>query len=163
VTKIAAQGSSFEQSLQKRICRRLGFMLCKVPSKIRNGGARALSHLRLRWMGGQSAFAFQPIAAIQTELLQRKIVREECRGAAGTPVTIFHCACLDFARWTGEMVHSWCLLYSPRTFTDSLVSSHFLRHNAPLRWQTTVQSLHRTCRSGSAASPIDVETCVHIV
>lgn len=31
---IAAQGSSLDQSLRMRICRRLGSMLGKVPSKI---------------------------------------------------------------------------------------------------------------------------------
>jgi hypothetical protein len=38
VKKVAVQGSSPEESLRKRICRRLASLLHKVPSKIRNGG-----------------------------------------------------------------------------------------------------------------------------
>jgi hypothetical protein len=53
VTKIAAQGSSFEQSLRRRTRRKLGSILCKVPSKISNGGrvtiARA-TRIRRIWL-----------------------------------------------------------------------------------------------------------------
>jgi len=106
VTKIAAQGFVFAQSLRKRICHRLGSMLCTVSSKILRCN-RALLYFLFRWMGSDSALAFQPVAAFLTELLQREVVKKECHGTAGASVAIFDCSGLGFGRPTGRIVHSF--------------------------------------------------------
>lgn len=51
-------------------------------------GMMILSHFRFRRTGYHVAPAFQPVIAILTELLQSKIVKEECPGDPGTTVTI---------------------------------------------------------------------------
>ena len=74
----------------------------------------AFSYLRFRRTASHSALAFQPVAAILTEFLQREVVKKECRGAASAPVAIFDRFCLGLGRRTGRIFHSCRLLYLPR-------------------------------------------------
>jgi hypothetical protein len=75
-------------------------------------------------MGSQSALAFQPVAALLTEFLQREVIRKECRGPAGAPVAIFGRSCQGFGRPTERIFHSWRLLYVPQKSADSLLVHH---------------------------------------